>query len=228
MAVAIVGMACGFPGARSLQEYWSNLLAGRCAIGSFSDAELLTRGVSRELLRNPSYVKAGAVLDDIDRFDAGFFGYTPREAQIDGSADPPLLECAWHALEDAGCDPLSRAGVGGVFAGSAASTYLSQTPLAPPSVPTDPMMTLQAGLFNSQDTLAPAIAYKLNLRGPSISVQTFCSTSLVAVHMACQEPSQLRVRPGAGRGRGDHRAPRRRLHLSGRRDRVAGRSLPQL
>jgi len=178
-SVAIVGMAGRFPGARNVAELWRNIAAGVRSIRTFSDQELLARGVSPEELAQPNYVKAGTVIDEVDRFDAAFFGYPPREAAIMDPQHRLFLECAWQALEDSGCDPLSCRGVSGVFAGSAASTY-------PRPRATDPMTELQAGLFNSQDTLAPAVSYKLNLRGPSVSVQTFCSTSLVAVHMACQ------------------------------------------
>ena len=181
--IAIIGMAGRFPGAANVEELWRNLLAGRESVTFFSDDELLAAGVDPALLANPRYVKAGAVLDEIDRFDAELFGESPREAEI---LDPQLrlfMECAWEALDDAGYDPRRYPGKVGVFGGANLSTYLLQMAAAPEQV--GMLHPLLAGLGNSSDALATRVSYKLNLRGPSVSVQTFCSTSGVAAHLAC-------------------------------------------
>ncbi len=182
--VAIIGIACRFPGANDWQQFWANLTAGKDSIRHFSDAELLRAGVPEKTLKRPDYVKAAPVIDDFDRFDAQFFEYSPREARIMDPQQRILLEEAWHALEDAGVDPGhapdSRIGAY-MGAGGVVTSYL----LAHPS--------LQAGatgglehLANDKDFLATKLAYKLDLTGPAINVQTACSTSMVAVHLACQ------------------------------------------
>src|SRR2546430_9980690 len=102
LEVAVIGMSGRFPGARNLEEFWRNLREGVESISTFSDQELLAQGIDPDLLRNPSYVKAGGVLEDIDLFDASFFGYSPREAEIMDPQHRFLLECSWEALEDAG------------------------------------------------------------------------------------------------------------------------------
>ncbi|HSL82849.1 MAG TPA: beta-ketoacyl synthase N-terminal-like domain-containing protein [Thermoanaerobaculia bacterium] len=180
--VAIVGMAGRFPGARSVDELWANLAAGVESVTVFSDEELLAAGVPPELLADPAYVRAGAVLDGVDLFDAPLFGYSPREAEVMDPQHRIFLECAWEALERAGYDPSAYPGAIGVFAGSNLSTYLLRLH-ADPEVRGSVNM-LQAILGNDRDSLTTAVSYKLGLRGPSVAVQTFCSTSLVATHMA--------------------------------------------
>jgi acyl transferase domain-containing protein/acyl carrier protein len=181
--VAIIGMAGRFPGARSVAELWRNLVDGTESITFFSDEELSASGVSAANLADPKYVRAGAVLEDIDAFDAGLFGYSPREAETMDPQHRLFLECAWAALEDAGYDSDRFDGSIGIFGGSNMSTYLSticqQGGL-------DSFNLMQLGLGNSNDSLTTKVSYKLNLRGPSVAVQTFCSTSAVAVHMACR------------------------------------------
>jgi len=184
-AVAIIGMAGRFPGANTPEQLWHNLVGGVKSIRRFSDAELLAAGVTPDLLRQPNYVKAGTVIDNVDSFDAAFFGFTPREAEV---IDPQLrlfLECAWEALEDAGHDPERNERLTGVFAGAAISTYLFNNIFTQPDL-MELVGPLQVGVFNSADSLASTLAYKFNFKGPSITLQTFCSTSLVAVHLACQ------------------------------------------
>jgi amino acid adenylation domain-containing protein len=184
-AVAIVGMAGRFPGAADLGEFWRNLREGRECIRFFTDEELTAAGVDPGMLARPGYVKARGALDGIDLFDAPFFDLTPREAELLDPQHRLFLECAWHALEDAGCDPSRFAGAIGVYAGVSANFYLLRNVLANPEV-------LQAGggnqamLGGDKDFLATRVSYKLNLRGPSFTVQTACSTSLVAVHLACR------------------------------------------
>ena len=182
--IAIVGMAGRFPGAPTVEQLWSNLCEGRESVSFFTDEELLAAGVPQSLFKNPRYVKAGSVIEDVEQFDAELFGFSPREAEVMDPQHRLFLECAWEVLERAGYDPWSYPGSVGVFAGSNLSTYLLRLH-ADPKV-RESVNMLQAILGNDKDSLTTMVSYKLNLRGPSIAVQTFCSTSLVAVHMACQ------------------------------------------
>jgi acyl transferase domain-containing protein/thioesterase domain-containing protein len=185
-AIAVVGMAGRFAGARNLAGFWQNLKNGAEAIRPFSDAELLAAGVSADELAQPEYVKSGMVLEDLDMFDAAFFGFSPKDASIMDPQHRIFLECAWEALEDAGHAPGHFAGSIGVYAGSGMNSYMIHNLL------TNPRLVASAGLFlirqtgNDKDVLATRVSYELNLHGPSINVQTACSTSLVAVHLACQ------------------------------------------
>jgi phthiocerol/phenolphthiocerol synthesis type-I polyketide synthase E len=185
-AIAIVGMAGRFPGARNIRDFWHNLRDGVESIRACSDAELLAAGVSPEELASPDYVKRASVLDDVPLFDAGFFGFSPRDAAIMDPQHRHFLECAWEALEDAGHPPSGFNGSIGVFAGSGMNTYLIHNLLA------NRKLLETAGLFqlkqtgNDKDVLATRVSYQFDLRGPSLNVQTACSTSLVAVHLACQ------------------------------------------
>jgi acyl transferase domain-containing protein/acyl carrier protein len=183
--IAIVGMAGRFPGARTLRQFWENLRDGVESISFFSDEELLASGVDPELLRDESYVKAKAILDDVEGFDAAFFGFTPREAELLDPQHRVLLECAWEALEDAGYDPRRSGGRTAVYVGSGTSAYLLSN-LLPSSERMEKTGVFQALLSNDRDFLATRLSYKLDLRGPSVLVQTACSTSLTAVHLACQ------------------------------------------
>jgi amino acid adenylation domain-containing protein/non-ribosomal peptide synthase protein (TIGR01720 family) len=179
-SVAIVGMAGRFPGARDLAGFWANLAAGVESIRFFSDEELRAAGVAEETLRDPSYVKAKGFLDEAEGFDAAFFGLLPRDAELMDPQHRVFLECAWEALEDAGCEPTAFAGAIGVYAGASLNTYWLHMP------PLGPVGLYQAMIANDKDFLATRLSYKLDLTGPSVSVQTACSTSLVAVHMAAQ------------------------------------------
>jgi acyl transferase domain-containing protein/acyl carrier protein len=180
--VAIIGMSGRFPGARNIDEFWENLRDGVESIISFSPEELGAAGVDQSELANPAYVPAGAVIDDIDLFDASFFGFSPREAE---SLDPQqriFLETAWHALEDAGYNPETYPGLIGVYAGCAMSSYLDHLESNPAFMAL--LGYLQVYIGNEKDYLATRVSYKLNLRGPSFNVQTACSTSLLAVAVA--------------------------------------------
>jgi len=177
-------MSGRFPGAPNIESLWKNLCDGVESLTFFEDKDLLASGVSEHLFKNPRYVKAGAILDNVDLFDAGLFGFSPREAEVMDPQHRIFLECAWDVLERAGYDPLNCKGSVGVFAGSNLSTYLLMLH-SDPKV-RESVNMLQAILGNDKDSLTTMVSYKLNLRGPSIAVQTFCSTSLVAVHMACQ------------------------------------------
>lgn len=184
--VAIVGMAGRFPGARNIGKFWQNVRDGVESIRSLSDEELLAAGVTREDLAHPEYVKRASVLDDVSMFDASFFGLSPRDAAIMDPQHRHFLECAWEALEDAGHPPERLDGSIGVFAGSGLNTYLFHNLLA------NRELLESAGIFqlkqtgNDKDVLATRVSYQFDLRGPSINVQTACSTSLVAIHLACQ------------------------------------------
>ena len=180
--IAIIGMAGRFPGADGIDQFWRNLCAGIESITFFSDDELCASGVDDCAIRNSQYVKAAPLLPNFDRFDAAFFGYTPREARITDPQQRVLLECAFHALEHAGYDTASYEKPVGVFAGSSLNTYALFTGVAKEFH--NDFVSMLIG--NDKDFLATRIAYKLNLQGPAISVQTACSTSLVAVHLACQ------------------------------------------
>lgn len=185
-AIAVVGMAGRFPGSRSLAEFWVNLRNGVESITSFSDEELRAAGVPDEVLANPNYVKSGVVLEGFDHFDAGFFGFSPRDAEIMDPQQRVFLECAWEALEHAGHDPARFTGSIGVFAGSGMTAYMTFN-LAPNRELMDGV-----GLFlvrhtgNDKDFLATRVSYEFDLKGPSLNVQTACSTSLVAIHLAAQ------------------------------------------
>lgn len=181
LRIAVVGMAGRFPGARDLDEFWRNLRDGKEAVRRFSDEELLATGVDPARLQDPSFVKAGAVLDGIESFDAHFFGFSPREAEILDPQHRLFLECVWEALETAGCDPEKSRGPIGLFGGASLSGYMVNAYAASRHV--SPFQIL---LANDKDYLTTRVSYKLNLQGPSLTVQTACSTSLVAVHLACQ------------------------------------------
>ncbi|HEX8128485.1 MAG TPA: amino acid adenylation domain-containing protein [Pyrinomonadaceae bacterium] len=183
-AVAIIGMAGRFPGCRDLDEFWEKLKGGVELISTFSDEELSARTVDPALLSDPNYVKAGSVVDDADMFDAAFFDMNPREAEITDPQHRLFLECAWQALEAAGYDSLRYDGRIGVYAGVGLGGYL-QNVYANAEVmrSTNPY---QIVIGNDKDYLPTRVSYKLNLKGPSVNVQTSCSTSLVAVHMACR------------------------------------------
>jgi acyl transferase domain-containing protein len=183
--VAVVGMAARLPGARNVAAFWRNLRDGVESVTFFTEDELAAAGKSPDLLRDPLYVKAGAVLDDVELFDAGFFGINPREAQLMDPQHRFFLECAWEALEDAGCDPERYAGRIGVFASESTNTYFLSNLLARRDV-VETFGGLQTVLVNDRDFLATRASFIFNLRGPSLVVQTGCSSSLVGVHLACQ------------------------------------------
>lgn len=183
--VAIVGMSGRFPGARNLEEYWSNLRGGVESITFFADGELEPAAVAPTERADPAYIRARGVLENIEDFDAGFFEFTPREAQLTDPQHRIFLECASDALESAGYDPRAYPGAIGVFAGAGVNSYLLFH-LASAGQLDGSMSAFQAFLHNKHDHLTTRVAYKLNLRGPCVTVQTACSTSLVATALACQ------------------------------------------
>lgn len=184
--IAVVGMAGRFAGAADLATYWRHLRDGVESIETFTDEQLLAAGVDPALVADPAYVKRGAVLPDMEGFDAPFFGLNPREGSIMDPQHRHFLECAWEALEDAGHMPERFEGSIGVFGGSGHNAYM------PYNLLTNPKLMRSVGFFlvrhtgNDKDFLTTRVSYALNLRGPSVNVQTACSTSLVAIHMAAQ------------------------------------------
>ncbi len=183
--IAIIAMSGRFPGANNIDAFWENLRNGVESVSWLCDEELLAAGVQPELLQNPNYVRASAVLDDIELFDANFFGFNPKEAEILDPQNRLFLECAWETLEQAGYDPQTYAGSIGVYAGVGASDYLLEN-LYPNQALKKSVGMYQLMLATEKDFLPTRAAYKLNLTGPAVNIQTACSTSLVAVHMACQ------------------------------------------
>lgn len=184
--IAIVGMAARFPRSPDVSTFWKNLREGVECTRQFSEAELLAAGVSAEEIADPHYVRSGAVLEDMEGFDAGFFGFSPRDAAIMDPQHRHFLEVSWEALEHAGYDPARYDGNVGVFGGSGHNAYL------PYNLLTNPELMESVGFFlvrhtgNDKDFLTTRVSYAFDLRGPSVAVQTACSTSLVAVHLACQ------------------------------------------
>lgn len=182
--IAIIGMSCRFPGAATVDAFWHNLQASVESIARFTADDLQAAGVDPSILQHPNYVNARGVIDNVEMFDASFFGYSPREAEILDPQQRLFLECAWEALESAGYDPGSYPGQVGVYAGMAMSRYLFNL-IANPNI-VGLMGLYQIILANDKDHISTRTAYKLDLRGPAVTVQTTCSTSLVGVAMACQ------------------------------------------
>jgi len=178
--IAVVGMALRFPGADTPESYWRNLIEGVESITVFDDEALLREGVSAEQLQDPNYVKASSVLADIAGFDAGFFGYTAREAQITDPQRRILLECAHEALEHAGYAPRRYDGRIGIYAGISFNKYLLYN-LLPNEALMASLGEYPISLANGQALTTTQISYRLGLTGPSLNVNTACSTSLVAI-----------------------------------------------
>lgn len=189
--IAIIGIACKFPGANNKEEYWNNLVEGKETIKHFTDEELRAKEFNiSSLLKNPNYVKARGVLEDIDKWDANFFNVIPRDAREIDPQQRLWLQTTWEAFEDAGCDPNQFKGITGVFTGSFFNTYLLNNILRDPVIYEQYIRGRTAEIFqaylNSDPMfLATRTAYFYNLKGPAINVQTACSTSLVAVCQAC-------------------------------------------
>ncbi|WP_327593551.1 beta-ketoacyl synthase N-terminal-like domain-containing protein [Streptomyces chartreusis] len=183
-AVAVVGMSGRFPGAPDLDTYWANLRDGVCSLSAFTEKELLADGADPAELRNPAYVPAQGHLADADRFEAELFGFNRTEAAALDPQHRVLLETAWSALEDAGYAPLNGPSRTGVYVGGSPTEHAL-------AAGTDPALAasigaLQVRILTDREFLAPWISYRLGLDGPSMTVQTACSTSLTAVHLAVQ------------------------------------------
>jgi|GEM_PF-2382757 len=187
--IAVIGIGLRLPGAADVDAFWNNLRQGVESIRWFRDDEVRT--ANPDYANQPNYVRAGAVLPDVEFFDAEFFGYTPREAEAIDPQHRLFLECAWEAFEDAGYAPQSFPGSVGVYAGCALNTYLINNVhpnrgFFPDRTFLESAYDFQLLMASESDHIATRVSYKFNLRGPSINLQTACSTSLVAVHLACQ------------------------------------------
>ena len=182
--IAIIGMRGRVPGADDLDRFWHNLAEGVESITRLSPEDMLEAGVPEVITTLPGYVNAGPLLGDVDRFDAGFFGFSARDASLTDPQHRLFLETAWEALEDAGYDPGTYPGSIGVFGGCEMSTYLYQLAQNPETLGYVDGMQLM--VTNDKDHLCTQVSYRLDLRGPSVVVQTTCSTSLVAITMACE------------------------------------------
>jgi len=183
--IAIIGMVGRFPGAPDLEAFWRNLRDGVESIDHFTEEELLSHGIEEAAVVHPRYVKARGVVDGAELFDADFFGYSPREAEIMDPQHRLFLEGAWEAMETAGYASEEEAGPVGVFGSVGMSSYMLNNLMSRPEL----LRTVggfRAGIGGDKDYLATRVSYKLDLTGPSLTVQTACSSSLVAIHMACQ------------------------------------------
>src|ERR1043165_1977334 len=194
-AVAIVGMAGQFPGAENVDAFWENLKAGVESVSRFSPGEIEAQDAAG-LKGGPEYVAARSILPNADKFDPAFFNIHPKEADYMDPQHRVFLECCWNALESAGYDPLQFPGLIGVFGGCSLNTYLlanicTDRNFINELTGTYPVAYFQQALGNDKDFLATRVAYKLNLRGPALTVQAACSTSLVAISQAAQNLLQF-------------------------------------
>jgi len=184
--IAIIGMSGQFPGAKNIDKFWHNLRNGIESVSYFTEQELAHAGVDAAVLKDPNYVKAKAVLEDIELFDASFFGFSPREAEITDPQHRFFLECAWSAIENAGYNTETFEGSISVYAGaSGMNTYFLNNLYSNHDL-RQSVGDYQLFVANDKDFLPTRVSYKLNLKGPSVAVQTACSTSLVAICLACE------------------------------------------
>jgi phthiocerol/phenolphthiocerol synthesis type-I polyketide synthase E len=181
--IAVVGMSLRLPGATTPEQYWANLAEGVESISHFSLSDLLAAGIPHQMLDNPSFVRSRGMLPGIDEFDGGLFGFTPLESLILDPQQRIFLQLAWEALDYAGCDPTRWDGSIGVFGGTGTAVYMYE--VFSNKQLRDQCSPFQIGIHNDKDFIATRTSYKLNLTGPSLTIQTACSTSLVAVHLAC-------------------------------------------
>lgn len=191
VGVAIIGMSGRFPGAADPDQFWENIKNGIASLSHFTDEELLENNIAPELLAHPDFIKAGYILDDVDQFDAEFFHISNSEAELMDPQQRLFLEAAWQAMENSGYVPGQGEDIVGVFASAAFSTYflnlLNDFTLAKPT------KTLSVLLGNDKDYLASRVNYKLNLKGPAITAQCACSSSLVGICMACQSLLEYQI-----------------------------------
>jgi phthiocerol/phenolphthiocerol synthesis type-I polyketide synthase E len=183
--IAVIGICCKFPGAENAEEFFNNCLNGVQSIKQFSDEELKLSGIPQSVLDDERYIKYGAVLGDIDKFDNRFFSYTPYEAELTDPQQRIFLECAWGALENSGYAPNKYQGRIAVFGSCSISTYLLNNILKS-NVIKEKGLDHFLLIGNDKDFLCTRVSYKLGLTGPSVTVQSGCSSSLVAIHLACR------------------------------------------
>ncbi|MGD2086833.1 MAG: SDR family NAD(P)-dependent oxidoreductase [Candidatus Aminicenantes bacterium] len=182
LEIAVIGMSGRFPGAKNLDRFWDNLKKGIEAVTFFHEDELKESGFAPGLTRKPNFTKARAYLEDIEYFDSVFFNYTPKEAEL---MDPQIRlfhECSWEALENAGYDPESYQGLIGIYAGYTPNSFWRAKDLLQEKSASRRFETRSINSF----FFSTLICYKLNLKGPGVSIHTACSTSLTAIHMACR------------------------------------------
>jgi acyl transferase domain-containing protein/acyl carrier protein len=185
LEIAVIGMAGRFPGAKNIEEFWNNLKNGVHSISFLTDEEIKESGIDSQLPENSNYVRCkGGILEEPQYFDAPFFGFTPDEAQVMNPQTRLFLQCTWHALEDAGCNPGSYNGLIGLYAGASSSFQWEARTIL--SGADDNIGKFAAGILKDKDYLCTRVSYILNLRGPSVTLKTACSTSLVAVDQACR------------------------------------------
>ncbi|WP_229402068.1 type I polyketide synthase [Micromonospora okii] len=184
--IAIVGLAARLPGAADVREFWRNLVDGVESVTELSREEQLARGVSAEEVDDPGWVHKAPLVDGYDRFDAGLFGMTDREAEVTDPQHRLFLESCYGALSDAGYDPARYEGSIGVYAGTGGNTYLHKYVQRNKRVGGNPHHSVSLATSNSPNYVATNVSYRLDLRGPSMTVHTACSTSLVAFHLACE------------------------------------------
>jgi acyl transferase domain-containing protein len=182
--IAIVGMVGRFPGAGDLETFWRNICDGSESISTFKDEEIDTTGLDPAILKERAYVKARGVVDGIEMFEPGFFGLSAREALFLDPQQRLFMECCWEALEQAGYDPRAFRGPIGLYGGATLSSYQNHLYAHADLLPNPDPLSIAIG--NELTYLTTRVSYKLDLKGPSFPVQTACSTSLVAVHLACQ------------------------------------------
>jgi acyl transferase domain-containing protein/thioesterase domain-containing protein len=180
--IAIIGIGLRFPKANNATEFWELLKNGVDMVTDFSVEELIASGIPASLAEREDYIKSKGVVEDVFSFDADFFLYSPKEAALIDPQQRIFLECGWSALEDAGINPLKHDKRIGVYAGCGINRYTTESPV----VLSEPAEMFQRDIGNAPDYLASRVAYKLNLKGPAMTIQTACSTSLVAIHQACQ------------------------------------------
>ena len=232
--LAIVGLAGRFPGSPDVESFWENLLAGKELISHFSAEELdFENRAASGADPDAHYVSSRGIVDQSDLFDARHFGIPPKEAEQLDPQHRLMLECAQTVLENAGHDPDRFDGKIGIFCGSSQNSYLLHNLCSNPEFARDlaagyPVTNFQAMLGNDKDFLPTRVAYKLNLKGPAVSVQCACSTSLVSVAQACESPSHRNLRHGPGRGYFPGPSPEAGLSLYPGRDCLARRALPHL
>lgn len=183
--IAIIGMAGRFPDAKNIEQFWKNLLAGKESVRDFTENELKAAGVNEETYNQPEYVKRGAVLEDIEYFDADFFDFTPYDAKVTDPQQRLFLECAWEALEQAGYPPRKNPQNIGVYGSMTLSTYLLNH-INKSSEAMEEGINYPILIGNDKDFLCTRVSYKCQLTGPSFTVQTACSSSMTAIHLACQ------------------------------------------
>jgi acyl transferase domain-containing protein len=185
LEIAVIGMAGQFPGAIDIHQFWRNLKESVESFTFFSDRELIDAGIDPGKIKDPNYIKScGGVLEDKEYFDAAFFGYKPTEAEVMDPQTRVFLQCAWHALEDAAYDPGSYKGLIGLYAGSSSNFRWEALTFASGAI--NALGQFTSSLFTQRDFLCTHVSYNLGLKGPGVYLKTTCSTSLVAVHLACQ------------------------------------------